>query len=674
VIGVSSSKESYPDFGEFYPDPGEFYNLLPFPVIHGHRNLGRISHLLVDHATDTAEWALTTDDIGVHRALPLPLLQEDEDEVRLRIYPGNYDMDNFSVIPSPDQMTRVDLQVKVNAIGEKFRAASSSNQWASTFAAVKPLTADFEVVRMADVSNDASSISSENFGDRSEPTGPAAVRNVGEHFPGPFPESDEQPPYEHPEGSRRELVADLPKSITVDKWFGIELMVKEVAAAVSPMGLPLDIPGGATVVVALAVPASFEVRGDLTANIAVPESGDSDPILFEVCPRAVGSFPLRFSAYRGGTFLGRLEVQVSVGDRTSHSTRESLGDLQLSDVVDGEASLQIMSSDEGTFRFLFITDRERREFHSQRIEGDIRDRIESLIPQFDSYAAAASRLSQGAALERMKNEGFRLWEQLVPQIIQEAIWEYRDHISQMTIYCDREVVPWELLYMLSGDGKEAESGFLVEQFPVVRWVMNSKRTRQLTLQRPVFVVPDGSPQQAFAEIDDVARRLSVAQPSMLREREMLTQALDHPAFDCLHFACHNRFTASRGSSINFNDGDFRPVDLALNAKLRRLSSTKPLVFLNACRTVGVAPVYTTLESWAGAFLNAGAAALIGTSWSVRDATARTFATTVYEQLAGGRTLGDSVSEARRQASAELGDSTWLAYTVYGDPRAKAVAA
>jgi hypothetical protein len=345
----------------------------------------------------------------------------------------------------------------------------------------------------------------------------------------------------------------------------------------------------------------------------------------------------------------------------------------VSDCVNGEASLQIMYDEESrTFRFLFITDAERREVPSRRIEGDIRDRIESLIPRFDSYASDRSGLSPEGARQRMENEGFQLWQGLVPEPIQKAILENLDSISQMTIFCDREVVPWELLYPL--DDKGNGQRFLVDLFPVARWVMNSKRGRQLTLQRPTFVIPDGSPDQAFGEVDDIVAQLSMSGPrKTLRDRGVLMQALKSPSFDCLHFACHNQYNPERGSYISFTDGDFRPVDMAIDAVRKPLVATKPLVFLNACRTQGSAPVYTSLENWADAFLQAGAAAVIGTSWAVRDTTARLFAATVYEQLHGGHTLGDSVSTARQQASTELGDSTWLAYTVYGDPRATAVA-
>ncbi len=453
------------------------------------------------------------------------------------------------------------------------------------------------------------------------------------------------------------------------------MSIRQTTASEVATGVPLDIPGGVTITVVATVPDSFEVRGERIVEIHVPEHGDSPPGLFMVRPDVVGSFSLRFTAYRGGTFLGVLEVQIQVSEETADvgATREVGNSLDVGEAAQEEASLQIMYDDMSrTFRFLFITDAQRQEVPSRPIEGDLRDRIESLIPQFDSYASASGLLAPAAARKRMENEGFRLWKELVPHPIQKAILDNADAISHMTIFSDREVVPWELLYPLDETGSGL-GHFLVEHFPVVRWVMNSTRRRRLTLQRPTFVVPDGSPQEAESEVSDIALKLHLTTPNKVRDRQVLIDALGNPSFDCLHFACHNTYRAARGSRIRFADGDFEPQDMAIATVTCPLTATSPLVFLNACRTQGSAPNYTSLENWADVFLQAGAAAVIGTSWAVRDTTARLFAGTLYERLRAGLTLGESVSEARSLARDNMpGDSTWLAYTVYGDPRAKAV--
>jgi len=48
---------------------------------------------------------------------------------------------------------------------------------------------------------------------------------------------------------------------------------------------------------------------------------------------------------------------------------------------------------------------------------------------------------------------------------------------------------------------------------------------------------------------------------------------------------------------------------------------------------------------------------------------REFAEELYRRLQRGSTLGDAVMAARQAAASTPDDPTWLAYTVYGDPRA-----
>ena len=75
--------------------------------------------------------------------------------------------------------------------------------------------------------------------------------------------------------------------------------------------------------------------------------------------------------------------------------------------------------------------------------------------------------------------------------------------------------------------------------------------------------------------------------------------------------------------------------------------------------------------WAGQFMAAGAGAFIGTLWAVRSASALDFAESFYDALLKGQALGPASTTARRAVAADASDPTWLAYTVYGAPSAKA---
>jgi CHAT domain-containing protein len=99
----------------------------------------------------------------------------------------------------------------------------------------------------------------------------------------------------------------------------------------------------------------------------------------------------------------------------------------------------------------------------------------------------------------------------------------------------------------------------------------------------------------------------------------------------------------------------------------RLSA--PTIFMNACRSAGLNATYNRLDSWAGKFLEAGAGAFIGSLWAVSDGAAREFAQEFYSRLRAGSSLGEAVKLARQVAARRADDPTWLAYSVYGDPRA-----
>jgi CHAT domain-containing protein len=139
-------------------------------------------------------------------------------------------------------------------------------------------------------------------------------------------------------------------------------------------------------------------------------------------------------------------------------------------------------------------------------------------------------------------------------------------------------------------------------------------------------------------------------------------------FGLLHFACHGTYNPADGSSIKLGNVQFTPTLMNTAAINKVLARSAPTVFINACRSAGLNATYNRLDGWASKFLEAGAAAFIGTLWAVSDGAAREFAQELYSQLQAGSSLGEAVMRAR-QAAHQPDDPTWLAYTAYGNPRA-----
>jgi CHAT domain-containing protein len=158
--------------------------------------------------------------------------------------------------------------------------------------------------------------------------------------------------------------------------------------------------------------------------------------------------------------------------------------------------------------------------------------------------------------------------------------------------------------------------------------------------------------------------------SVISELTPLQELIRHGKFGLLHFACHNRFEPDRNASIRLGNVQCTPRLMTTAVIDRTLAQSAPTIFINACRSAGLAPTYNRLDGWASKFLEAGAGAFIGSLWAVSDGTAREFAQDLYGQLKTGSPLGIALMHARGQAATHADDPTWLAYTVYGDPRAK----
>lgn len=194
--------------------------------------------------------------------------------------------------------------------------------------------------------------------------------------------------------------------------------------------------------------------------------------------------------------------------------------------------------------------------------------------------------------------------------------------------------------------------------------------RSLSLKLARFVLPSGSLPEAIYEIDTMRQLLDPGQPQgeVIAALTPLLELIRGGDFGLLHFACHNRFDLVDGSSITLDNVQFTPALITTAAIKEVLARSAPTVFMNACRSAGSNATYNRLDGWATKFLQAGAAAFIGSLRAVYDGAAREFAQELYGQLQARSPLGKAVMQARQAAARQPDDPTWLAYTVYGDPR------
>ena len=448
-------------------------------------------------------------------------------------------------------------------------------------------------------------------------------------------------------------------------------------ATLAPFAVPAE---GLDVALELVTHPGFDCRSPTRAVVRVFPGTPSTWTGFDLRAIAEGVHVLRVVAMTGGTHLGDLAIEttvqqgISTGAETEHSA--PAGDRR----VDlGEVTIRVTAEhqpDGLAYRYVVIDHSGR--YPSDATSGPLKQplpqAVEALVQQFNVLARGQSPWDAATTLDLLRNHGIILWDELVPEALKELFWEIRDRVSKLTIVSAGDPMPWELLYP-RGEG-DRDAGFLVDQFPVARWLFDVRQEPAATLQaRPAALVLGGG-NGLGAAADDEARAiedaLAPAVPDHVHDLPTLLAMLDAGGARLLHFVGHNAFDAQSPVTSRYLLGGqpFEPAFLASRAG--RLRAAAPLVFMNACRTDGQAPQYTVVDGWAQRFLTAGAGAFVGSLWEVRNASAATYAKTFYAAALGGRTLGEAAREARNAIRDVGGDPTWLAYSFYGDPSARMV--
>ena len=490
---------------------------------------------------------------------------------------------------------------------------------------------------------------------------------------GPPQDRRPEPP---PPPQRRYLNAWFPE--TIRSGHRVPLLVRvslhEAAAASTPLR-PLPIPRRG-IDLTLQVQAPGLVLLDPgTRTVRVTPEHDSDWAVFELQAVAAGVLAVRISAFYLASFLGTLTLQVAVDDRAAtgpHADRSS--PIEPRRREPGEVTLLIHYDEiQRIYRYQLIDDTVGglEEVLSSPLRRSPFAAVEDLVGQLNQLARGEVGYSARETRAWLKGQGIQLWLELIPQALQAQFHARRDHIRRMFIVSSGDPIPWELLYPF-GHGIE-DRGFLAEQFPVARWEYGGAPKSDLRAGRAGLVLPAGSPASATAEIQLLrqlleSRRLAVSSP--LAELDELLTLLAEADFHLLHFACHNSFVPDSPSASSIRMGGV-PFQLSfLNEHQDRFRDASPVVFFNACRSDGRAPLYTQPCGWAKSFIRAGCGAFIGTQWEVRDGSARTFAEVFYRALtSGSKNLGEAMTAARQAIQDEPGDPSWLAYSFYGDAAA-----
>lgn len=310
-----------------------------------------------------------------------------------------------------------------------------------------------------------------------------------------------------------------------------------------------------------------------------------------------------------------------------------------------------------------------------------------LLQQYINAAANAINLGQAGAnavnqadaevINSFESLGRLLFSQLIPDPIQQQMRTLPVG-STLQIVANDSNLPWELLH----DGRN----LLALQHSLARLPLLSQppRRHQPKPRAPkVSCLFLGNPNRdlpsAEKEIGAIEEVLYTAR-DRVRYRSLygdqitclyLQDLLASQQYDLIHFAGH-----ARPGALHLADGWFSAEEIvsALN--------NHPLIILNACASAQSTPEardLTTItqqaESLASAFIQGGAAAVIGMLWPVPDALMVQLAEELYRHLIAGQAIGAALRLSRLAIQQrDQSGIAWLAPVLYGNPDYQAIPA
>ena len=152
--------------------------------------------------------------------------------------------------------------------------------------------------------------------------------------------------------------------------------------------------------------------------------------------------------------------------------------------------------------------------------------------------------------------------------------------------------------------------------------------------------------------------------------EHALKSADLTTYGIVHFAAHAVADESHPerSAIFLVSGDAREDGLLQGREIGALDLADRIVVLSACQTAsGAIQSGEGVLSLARAFFEAGAHAVIGSRWPLRDADGAVLFETFYRHLAAGASLAEALKSTQREArEAGLPASAWAGLVLLGN--------
>ncbi len=460
---------------------------------------------------------------------------------------------------------------------------------------------------------------------------------------------------------------------------------------------------------------SLSVENDriecLTAEpqtVPPPGPGSARTGFFEI--RAVQAGPCRLAVRfrQGGTDLAVIPLTVEVVEHGAdgHKASGEAPAAPRDPEDDDKLALTVeQRSDGGQVFYEYVLFSEPFDFHGRKFHSQpLKDRGDGPAATIQAYVKRmyeqVTRKLGGDVqtdLKRLQREvlalGVNLCNELFEPDVVRALWPLRDRIDLIQIISWEPYIPWELVRLKHPDTGEIDDRFLAE-YGLIRTLADTSPPRTLPLGTWRY---HGArfPSGAFPPVGRELDYFTGTGSGTLQARSITPEALEEGEdafydtvaagdFDVLHLACHAEGDEDEIDRAHLIIGEATEPSgstraIAVGPSILQAEANwqarHPLIFLNACETGRAGAMLTAWGGWPNVFLRCGAGAFIGSAWAVRDGPAARFATAFYEALLDGSTLAAAATAARqaarKSASGTELDASWLAFKVYGHPRAQA---
>jgi hypothetical protein len=480
------------------------------------------------------------------------------------------------------------------------------------------------------------------------------------------------------------LRAEMPQQVELNTT--VSLLISVPSVEPRPGDLPISQPVGTTLDVVLSVRRGFTLEGSNEGTLTIGDNDEAPPLRFKLRASEVGPADVRVLAFHDGIALGTMKLMPKVTPAGSEAvgTATNTSEAALAPVMVQVPDLVLFVEEafvnnrlEFTFRLTAqdpTLDLTARKYGPVVLTTDPGQYFEEFYKDIDNLQL--NTVGQRAiAAQQLADKGIYLFNNVFPPEVQEVLKSNRERIKTVWVQSEEPWVPWEIC-RFPDDPDEAgtEGKFFCEAFAMTRWLLGDTSAQPyFKLKNIAVVVPVNSGLPLAAAEQDYLLSLVSADRQVAPVAAQfiaLSKELKSNLYDTWHFTGHGAARAADPDRavIELEDAPFTPLNLSSVAAY--VKRNRPFVFLNACQAGQSGLSLTGIGGWARQFLQAGASAFVGAYWSVYDQAAFDFAKELYSRLLAGESLGEAARGARLAIKSEVNPTTWLAYTVFGNPFAK----